>query len=156
MDNKVQEQNIQQGEINEEKVLNFLNRDDIEWKRTTKFDIFDYKHKTRPFIIELKSRNNLYTDYPDWQIGMNKIIQIGKDRKNNTYFIFFLFYDGLYKWKYSLKNLINDCVVKDGGTIKRGRNELTENVFIDAKKLEFITDTICNIPIDTADEGCLL
>ena len=143
--------NRKQGRINEKKVLNYLNRNNITNDRS----IIDFIHNEKKIKIELKSRNFNVDSFDDWQIGLNKIQEMIDD-KDYTYFVFFLFYDGLYYWKYNLPNLINHCSCKEGGTTKRGTDETTTNsVYIKKEHLLHITNKVINIPLDD-DEGCLL
>lgn len=153
--------NKKQGRINEKKVLNYLNRNNdiddywIDNNITNDRSIIDFIHNQKKIKIELKSRNYTVDSFDDWQIGLNKIQEMIDD-KDYTYFVFFLFYDGLYYWKYNLPNLINHCSCKEGGTIKRGTDETTTNsVYIKKEHLLHITNKVINIPIDD-DEGCLL
>ena len=153
--------NKKQGRINEKKVLNYLNRNNdindywIDNNITNDRSIIDFIHNEKKIKIELKSRNFNVDSFDDWQIGLNKIEEMIDD-KDYTYFVFFLFYDGLYYWKYNLPNLINHCSCKEGGTTKRGTDETTTNsVYIKKEHLLHITNKVINIPIDD-DEGCLL
>ena len=153
--------NKKQGRINEMKVLNYLNRNNdiddywIDNNITNDRSIIDFIHNEKKIKIELKSRNFNVDSFDDWQIGLNKIQEMIDD-KDYTYFVFFLFYDGLYYWKYNLPNLINHCSCKEGGTTKRGTDETTTNsVYIKKEHLLHITNKVINIPIDD-DEGCLL
>tara|TARA_R110000764_G_scaffold239531_1_gene339156 strand:- start:44 stop:523 length:480 start_codon:yes stop_codon:yes gene_type:complete len=153
--------NKKQGRINEKKVLNYLNRNNdiddywIDNNITNDRSIIDFIHNEKKIKIELKSRNFNVDSFDDWQIGLNKIQEMIDD-KDYTYFVFFLFYDGLYYWKYNLPNLINHCSCKEGGTTKRGTDETTTNsVYIKKEHLLHITNKVINIPIDD-DEGCLL
>ena len=153
--------NRKQGRINEKKVLNYLNRNNdindywIDNNITNDRSIIDFIHNEKKIKIELKSRNFNVDSFDDWQIGLNKIEEMIDD-KDYTYFVFFLFYDGLYYWKYNLPNLINQCSCKEGGTTKRGTDETTTNsVYIKKEHLLHITNKVINIPIDD-DEGCLL
>ena len=153
--------NKKQGRINEKKVLNYLNRNNdindywIDNNITNDRSIIDFIHNEKKIKIELKSRNFNFDSFDDWQIGLNKIEEMIDD-KDYTYFVFFLFYDGLYYWKYNLPNLINHCSCKEGGTTKRGTDETTTNsVYIKKEHLLHITNKVINIPLDD-DEGCLL
>ena len=153
--------NKKQGRINEKKVLNYLNRNNdindywIDNNITNDRSIIDFIHNEKKIKIELKSRNFNVDSFDDWQIGLNKIQEMIDD-KDYTYFVFFLFYDGLYYWKYNLPNLINHCSCKEGGTTKRGTDETTTNsVYIKKEHLLHITNKVINIPLDD-DEGCLL
>jgi|TARA_R110001632_G_scaffold123762_2_gene236473 hypothetical protein len=153
--------NRKQGRINEKKVLNYLNRNNdindywIDNNITNDRSIIDFIHNEKKIKIELKSRNFNVDSFDDWQIGLNKIQEMIDD-KDYTYFVFFLFYDGLYYWKYNLPNLINHCSCKEGGTTKRGTDETTTNsVYIKKEHLLHITNKVINIPLDD-DEGCLL
>ena len=146
--------NRKQGRINEKKVLNYLNRNN-DINITNDRSIIDFIHNEKKIKIELKSRNFNVDSFDDWQIGLNKIQEMIDD-KDYTYFVFFLFYDGLYYWKYNLPNLINHCSCKEGGTTKRGTDETTTNsVYIKKEHLLHITNKVINIPLDD-DEGCLL
>jgi hypothetical protein len=154
--------NQTQGKINETKVLTYLNRKNdpedywVDNNEKNDREVIDFKHSEKKIKIELKSRNFNYRDFPDWQVGLNKIREMTLNPEY-TYFIFFLFYDGLYYWKYNLPNLINHCSCKEGGTMKRGENEITDNVFIKREHLELITKEVLNEPLEEdEDEGCLL
>ena len=160
--NNLRKRNREQGKLNEKNVLAFLNRKNNPndyWIDNNKKDdssVIDFSHCNKKLQIELKSRNYNFSDLPDWQIGKNKI-ETMIDDKVNTSFIFFLFYDGLYMWKYNLPNLINHCECKEGGTIKRGINEITpDNIYIKREYLKFITKNVVNVPIVDEDDGCLL
>ena len=153
--------NVKSGKINEKKVLDYLNRNNdpvdywINNNVKNEYDVIDFKHNERNLKIELKSRNYKSNDFVDWQIGMNKIMEMIND-KENRYYVFFLFYDGLYKWDFHMKNLINQTTCKEGGTERRGKNERTEDsVYIKAEYLDLVTRKVVNEPLDDF-EVCLL
>ena len=61
---------------------------------------------------------------------------------HKKYTIFFLFYDGLFKWDFKWQKLITDCDYRLGGTIRRGRDETKNNVFIKRECVKKITNKI--------------
>lgn len=153
--------NQTQGKLNETKVLKYLNRkndeDDFWVDNNVKNNrgVIDFRHNTKNFMIELKSRNFNYNDYDDWQIGLNKIVHM-MENPEYQYVVFFLFYDGLYSWNFNIANLINNCCCKEGGTNKRGTNEITDNVFIKKEYLTLVSDKVVNEPLEEDDDICLL
>lgn len=154
--------NQTQGKLNETKVLKYLNRNNdpvdywVDNNEKNDREVIDFRHNEKKIKIELKSRNFKYNDFDDWQVGLNKIEEMVKNPEY-TYFIFFLFYDGLYYWKFNLPNLINHCSCKEGGTTKRGVDETAMNVFIKKENLDFITDSVKNELLEKKDtDECLL
>ena len=155
--------NQTQGKLNETKVLKYLNRNNdpadywIDNNEKNDREVIDFKHNEKKIKIELKSRNFNYNDFDDWQVGLNKIKEMAENPEY-TYFIFFLFYDGLYYWKFNFANLINHCSCKEGGTTKRGTDETTMNVFIKKEHLDLISKVVINERLEKKDndDECLL
>jgi hypothetical protein len=153
MKNHIHKTNEENGKDNELLVLNYLNKKEINWvAKKDKNAIIDFKHTKKNREAELKSRNFSSTDFPDWQIGTNKIEKM-LFNIDTRYTVFFLFYDGLFKWDFKWHKLMTDCDYRQGGTTKRGRDERTHNVFIKRECLKKITNKI-KTP-ETMDE-CLL
>tara|TARA_R110001632_G_scaffold202615_3_gene325781 strand:- start:215 stop:679 length:465 start_codon:yes stop_codon:yes gene_type:complete len=84
---------------------------------------------------ELKSRNNEYSKYPTTMIGENKLLNHKEDKKYRYYF---LFTDGLYRWKYNK----DQYTVKKAGRFDRGGAEVKRHAFIKIEDLQLLTTKI--------------
>ena len=99
---------------NENKVLEYLNKDNInkfeKCKKNCEFDFFNDE-----YYLELKSRSNKYNQYPTTMVGYNKILKAEQDQSKKYKFLF-LFTDGLYCYDF----IKDDYEIKEGGR-KEGR-----------------------------------
>ena len=139
--NQIHKNNVKEGRENEEMVLNYLNRKEERWISRPEYSVIDFSHTSKNKQAELKSRKFKSSAFPDWQIGANKIQEM-VDNPNTEYIVYFLFYDGLFYWKFHWTKLMTDCEYRMGGTIKRGRDETKKNVFIRKECLTKLTDKI--------------
>lgn len=132
----LQEIDIKKGNEAEERLFNIFKMvfDAELQKDPNKYAIFDFF--SNKSLVELKSRNNNYNDYPSTMIGASKV-QYGLKSKKLVYFVF-EFLDGLYYWKLNEKELA-EFETKKGGTLKRGKPEFNQYVFIPINKLKRIT-----------------
>ena len=84
-------------------------------KLKNQFSVIDFKHKKKKIIVELKARRYAFDGGIGdgaWQIGKNKI-QKGKQllNKGYTFYIYMVFLDGLYYYKYDLHQ--NFQIIRD-------------------------------------------
>jgi len=116
-----------------------LNRPIHQYKdRYAEIDFRDGKN-----LLELKGRFIKYKSFKTTMVGYNKIKKSRrKARKGFTIYFYFLFTDGLYRWKYNEDEIV--CVTpvcrKD-----RGRLEIKDHAFINITDLEFITKKFTSI-----------
>jgi len=143
--NKVYKKDIKNGNLNEMKVLKYLNSNGYNLnKDSNRYALFDFW--SQDCIAELKSRNNYYNTYPTTMVGMNKIDYAEKllyDISESvlvppTVIFLFLFKDGLYKWEMKPEQYTIDKGVRND----RGAYESKSHAFIDIKYLELITKDI--------------
>tara|TARA_R110001599_G_C12107198_1_gene647616 strand:- start:376 stop:840 length:465 start_codon:yes stop_codon:yes gene_type:complete len=96
-------------------------------------------------LLELKGRGITHNQFPTTIFGYNKLLK-ARRKSNQGYHIYFyfLFTDGLYRWKY--KDDENDIVcISPVRRVDRGRIEVKEHAFINIKDLEFITNKFVSI-----------
>ena len=133
------------GLINEIKFQSFLEftfDDDIK-KYEDKYAEIDFRYYDK--LIELKSRTIPMKQYPTTMVGYNKILKAKrKEKKGYEIYFYFLFTDGLYKWKYVDDEIL--CVMK-GGRVDRGCYEIKDYAYIPIKYLEFVSDKIKSNPL---------
>lgn len=120
-----------------------------------KNDEIDFKHISKKIIYELKGRKYNFTDCNDWKVGFNKLICAYENYKRYKFYIYMLFYDGLYYWKFNPKQIEkNMCGYCD--RVDRGRKE--SNYYFNIKR-ELFTKSKIHIeapkPKDPFEE-CLL
>tara|TARA_R110001592_G_scaffold78043_1_gene234446 strand:- start:1609 stop:2067 length:459 start_codon:yes stop_codon:yes gene_type:complete len=96
------------GRTNETKLMEYLNN--LKENKNKQYELFRNQFSTFDFInedtiAELKSRRVLCNQYHDTMIGNNKLKVCNEDHPENVkgaeYVFYFLFTDGLYKWKYN-------------------------------------------------------
>jgi len=87
-----------------------------------KNDEIDFKHKTKKIIYELKGRNYNFNHCEDWKVGYNKLIYADKNYIGYKFYIYMLFYDGLWYWKFN-KNEIEDKMCGYCDRVDRGKKE---------------------------------
>jgi len=101
--------------------------------KTDDFATFDFY--SDECLIELKSRRNTKNHYPDTMVGYNKIryaFYCGKP----VYFCF-LFTDGLFYYEFNKDDLNNgNIIIKKGGTVRRGMNEIKDYAYIKTNMLK--------------------
>ena len=150
-------EDIKMGIELEEKFLKFLQEQDKKWFKTKdKYNIVDFVNEDKKIIGELKSRKYICGHCEDWMIGVNKI-QRAKELHKKGYKVgfYFAFYDGIWKWRYSPKNVRIDTTIRDGGRVDRNINEIKKYYYIPNNKMKFITDKIKVPKIDPFPE-CVL
>ena len=100
-------------------------------KSNNQMDEIDFKHKTKNKLAELKGRKYNFTDCKDWKVSMNKLIYHQKHNKNGDFFVYMLFYDGLYFWKYNEKEVHKkDC----GWDYRVDRGKTEKNFYFNIKR----------------------
>tara|TARA_R100000231_G_C5286200_1_gene153171 strand:+ start:179 stop:667 length:489 start_codon:yes stop_codon:yes gene_type:complete len=149
--NKVYLSDLKSGNINEDKVFNWLNqniyKEEPLEKSPDKYSVFDFVSKE--VIIELKSRNVDYRSFRSTMIGLNKIKYANKLLEDLSESVLtrpqvlflFLFKDGLYQWE--LNN--NQYYTKMSGRKDRGAVEQQEYAYISIDNLTLITDKLSSI-----------
>ena len=106
----------------------------VKKKSNDKMDEIDFKHKTKKILYELKARKYNFTDCLDWKVGMNKLVYHQNNNKNGKFYVYMLFYDGLYYWKYNEKQVHkNDCGWDE--RVDRGKKE--KNYYFNIKRKLF-------------------
>ena len=96
-------------------------------------------------LLELKGRGISHNQFPSTIFGYNKLLKARK-KYNQGYsiFFYFLFTDGLYRWKY--KEDENDILcISPVRRVDRGRIEYKDHAFLNIKDLEFITNKFVSI-----------
>jgi hypothetical protein len=96
-------------------------------------------------LLELKGRGITHNQFPTTIFGYNKLLK-ARRKSNQGYHIYFyfLFTDGLYRWKY--KDDENDIVcISPVRRVDRGRIEVKEHAFLNIKDLEFITNKFVSV-----------
>ena len=137
----------QLGNYGERKVLNYLNG--LDEYKDNQFKLFKYRYNTfdlrnSDIIAEVKTRRCKHDTYPTTMIGHNKIKEAIANHDNFTYDFFFVFSDGLYRWRFWDKSEEDSqCYsIGKGGRTDRGYNEIKEYCYIDINHLELITTKI--------------
>ena len=91
-------------------------------KSSNEMDEIDFKHKKKNKLAELKGRKYYFNDAKDWKVGVNKLRYHQKHNKGGEFYVYMLFYDGLYYWKYNDKEVHKkDCGWDE--RVDRGRIE---------------------------------
>ena len=146
--NEIYKKDLYNGNLNEEKVLKYLNEniytDEPLQKSKNKYDYFDFWSKD--VMAELKSRNNPYSQYPSTMVGLNKIQFVERELRalNESVLtlpevkFLFLFTDGLYEWTYDPK----EYSINTGYRNDRGVREEKKYAYIPISKLKLITKEI--------------
>mgnify|MGYP000182552069 CR=1 FL=1 len=92
-------------------------------KSDNEMDEIDFKHNTKNILYELKSRKYDFEDCNDWKVSMNKLIYHQNNNKNGKFYVYMMFHNGLYYWKYDEKQVHKkDCewaVRVDRGKVER-------------------------------------
>jgi len=137
----------QLGNYGENIVINYLNN--LEQYKDNQFKLFKYQYNTfdlrnNDIVAEVKSRRNKYSKYPTTMVGMNKIKEAISNHDNFTYDFYFLFTDGLYRWRFWDKDDEESMPysIGDGGRTDRGYNEIKKYAYIKIEHLELITTEI--------------
>jgi hypothetical protein len=113
------------------------------------FNTFDFKYvnkKNKKYIYELKGRKyNFNSHLKDWQIGVNKIKRAKQyyEMGVNVY-IYNMFYDGLYYWKYDPKRVDTDLYLKMGGRDDRNKNEKKLYYYIKSSCMKLSKKNVCS------------
>ena len=98
------------GKINEKKVLKWCNNNNYKNNKLSffmdRFSVVDMVSADGKDIVELKARNIRHNQYYDLIIGKNKIEEAEDNYKQADYYFYFLCKDGLYGYKYNIKNNI--------------------------------------------------
>ena len=120
-----------------------------------KNDEIDFKHKTKKRIYELKGRKYNFNDCNDWKVGYNKLVCADKYYQGYKFYIYMLFYDGLYYWRFN-KNEIEKEMCGYCDRVDRGKKET--NYYFNIKKELFTKSKIHIVAPKPPDpfEECLL
>lgn len=129
------------GKNNELKFKNYIeDKENIKLKQyKDKYAELDFRCDKR--LLELKSRTICYNEFRTTMVGYNKIKKARRKKKFKTEF-YFLFTDGLYKWKYNEEEI--SCVMPAVRT-DRGKFEIKDHAFIHIKYLELISKNIISL-----------
>ena len=102
----------------------FLTKFGKKYNKTDRFNEVDFIHKKKDIRCELKGRRYTFGHCPDWQISKSKMDK-GKQLydKGIDFFIYNMFYDGLYFWKYHPDKIKNDINIRWGGRVDRNKDE---------------------------------
>jgi len=116
-------------------------------KLKNQFSIIDFKHKKKKIIVELKARRYAFDGGIGdgaWQIGKNKI-QKGKQllNKGYTFYIYMVFLDGLYYYKYDPETFEDDLYIAVGGRVDRDKNEEKDYYYIKKEKFKKAKHQFC-------------
>ena len=99
-----------------------------ELKHTKQFDNFDFENDN--VLIELKTRNVNWGQYPSLMFSMPKLRKAEKLKEDKNFkkkiYIFWKLKNGLYYWEYNK----NEYKVDWGGRTDRGCDEIKEVVYI--------------------------
>lgn len=135
------------GNYGERKVINYLNG--LEEYKDNQFKLFKYRYNTfdlrnKDIIAEVKTRRCKHNQYPTTMIGHNKIKEAIDNHDNFTYDFFFVFSDGLYRWRFWDKDDEDSMCysIGNGGRTDRGYNEIKKYAYIKIEHLELITTEI--------------
>ena len=157
--NQIHMNNIEQGDINENQVLEWLNKkNNLYIKDTSDRDRapMDFINENDKIKIELKSSNYNSSELSELMISASKFQEMLND-KSNTKYVYYLMKDGLFGWKFDPQKFSTDCRKDISIRTDRGRNEHLLVIKILTKKFIKITDEIkCISVVDDDDEECLL
>lgn len=135
------------GNSGEQKVLNYLNN--LKENENNQYKLFKYQYNTfdlrnKDIIAEVKTRRCKHDTYPTTMIGHNKIKEAINNHDNFTYDFFFVFSDGLYKWRFWDKDDEESASysIGNGGRTDRGYNEIKKYCYIDINHLELVSTEI--------------
>ena len=106
-----------------------------ELNKTKKYDTFDFINDK--YLIELKTRNAVWGQYPSLMFGANKLNK-AKEIKDKDVYFFFKLKDGLYYWKYKE----GEYEINKGGRTDRGKNEITDCCFINNEYIKNYNDLV--------------
>ena len=135
------------GNYGEQKVLEYLNN--LKENENNQYKLFKYRYNTfdlrnKDVIAEVKTRRCKHNQYPTTMIGHNKIKAAIENHENFTYDFFFVFSDGLYKWRFWGKDDEESMcyTIGNGGRLDRGYNEIKKYAYINIEHLELVTTEI--------------
>ena len=125
------------GRLCERVVLSYLNS---RHSQKHQYKLYEKHNSVMDFYSdkyegELKSRTCSYNKYPTTMIGHNKLLNHKEDKEYRYYF---LFTDGLYRWKYNK----DQFTVKKGGRFDRGGAEVKQHAYIKIEDLQLLTTKI--------------
>ncbi len=103
--------------------------------KTKQYDTFDFINDK--YVLELKTRNINYGQYPSLMFGKNKLDEAKKINDKDIYFLFKL-KDGLYYWQYKE----GEYKIAKGGRRDRGKDEIKDCCFIDNEYLKNYNDLV--------------
>ena len=127
------------GNNNEDKVLEFLNTNNLDkFTKTSNWCFYDFKNSK--YICELKSRRNTFNKYPTTMVGNSKFIKAVK--QNKIFRIYFLFTDGLYYYDYNKEDKLE---IKRGGRKDRSKYEYSEYCYIPISYLVSATEELSSL-----------
>jgi hypothetical protein len=141
--NPIAVRNRQMGNKNEKIVLKVLSKwfENSEFKEDqTGWGVIDFVDDKNKFCVELKSRRIKKWGFPSIIIGKNKYIQSRKMMMKG-YKAFFLFKFSDRICFYPVPMILPECIEKKkGGTDKRGKNEMSDCLYIPMGLLYDIED----------------
>ena len=125
------------GRLCERVVLSYLNS---RHSQKHQYTLYPQKNSVMDFYndkceCELKSRTCSSDKYDTTMIGYNKLCNRKEDKEYRYYF---LFTDGLYRWKYNK----DQFKVKKGGRFDRGGAEVKQHAYIKIEDLQLLTTKI--------------
>lgn len=141
--NHIAVRNRQMGNKNEKIVLKVISK----WFENSEFEdektgwgVIDFVDKKNKLCVELKSRRIKKWGFPSIIIGKNKYIQSRKMMmKGYKAFFLFKFIDRICF--YPVPMILPNCIEKKlGGTEKRGKNEMSDCLYIPMELLYDIDD----------------
>lgn len=106
-------------------------------KSADEFAVYDYGNDD--IFIEVKSRRNTKSRYPDTMIGYNKIRFFLEHPEKKSYCIF-NFTDGAYYVEVN-EETIKQCRISSGGRRDRGHDEIKQYCFVPVKLLSPLVET---------------
>jgi len=161
--NKQKKKNLSLGAFCEREFLKLYGN---KYRKThNQYNVMDFKHKRKKSVIELKARRlPFYGGIGDgaWQIPKNKI-EKGQQLFNQGYsfFIYMVFLDGLYYYKYDPETFDDDLYIAVGGRVDRDKNEQKDYYYIKLDGFKKAKHQFC-VPLKDAkhnfytDTECLI
>jgi len=96
-------------------------------------------------LLELKGRGIKHNQFPTTIFGYNKLKKARiKHKQGYHIFFYFLFTDGLYRWKYKSDEKDIVCI-SPVRRLDRGKLEVKDHAFINVKDLEFVTNKFVSV-----------
>ena len=116
-------------------------------KIANQFSVLDFKHRKKDILCELKARRYYFdggTGDGAWQIGKNKIEKgIQLYNQGITFYIYMVFLDGLFFYRYDPDTFNDDLYIGKGGRVDRGKNEVKDYYYIKKEKFKKAKRQFC-------------